>query len=150
MALEMLDFVGARSGAPTLRADGWLHAATRHLPYGVKAGLKALLALTPVQHEALDTGDADFAEISARFFADQPRCPAYSKAISSRHFEAAATGTCRILVRGRYNDILEADRHYIALDPDLANAPAAIERFRDPAERDVMPVGLQDVVVAPP
>ena len=36
---------------------------------------------------------------------------------------------------GRYNDILEADRHYIALDADLANAPEAIERFRDPAER---------------
>jgi hypothetical protein len=28
-----------------------------------------------------------------------------------------------------------ADRHYIPLDADLANAPAAIERFCDPAER---------------
>jgi spore maturation protein CgeB len=38
-------------------------------------------------------------------------------------------------MRGRYNDILEADRHYIPLAPDLADAPTAIERFHDPAER---------------
>jgi hypothetical protein len=134
-ALAIRDFLRARSGTPTIRADGWLHAATRHFPYGVKARLKRLLALTAVRHEALDVDDGDFAEIHARFFTDRPRCPAYSKCISSRHFEAAATGTCQILVRGRYNGILEADRHYIALAPDLANADEAILRFGDPAER---------------
>jgi Glycosyl transferases group 1 len=134
-ALAIREFLQARSDALTIRADGWLHAVSRRLPYGVKARLRALLALTPLRHEALDAGEHDFAEINARFFADRPRCPAYSKAISSRHFEAAATGTCQILVEGRYNDILEAERHYIALAPNLENAPAAIERFRDPAER---------------
>jgi hypothetical protein len=134
-ALAIRDFLRARSSAPTIRADGWLHAATRHLPYGVKAGLKAVLARSPVRHEALDADSSVFAEIQARFFSAQPRCPAYSKCISSRHFEAAATGTCQILVAGRYNDILQAGEHYIALAPDLANAPDAIERFRDPAER---------------
>ena len=134
-ALAIREFVHARSGTPTIPADGWLHAATRRLPYGVKAGLKALLAWSPVQHEALDADDRDFAEIQARFFAGRLRCPAYSKCISSRHFEAAATGTCQILVAGRYNDILREGEHYIALDPDLANASAAIERFRDPEER---------------
>jgi hypothetical protein len=134
-ALAIREFLRARSPVPTIRADGWLHAATRHLPYRIKAGLKALLAHSPVQHEALDAGEADFAEIHARFFANQPRCPVYSKCVSSRHFEAAATGTCQILVAGRYNDILRADEHYIALDPGLGNAREAIERFRDPAER---------------
>lgn len=134
-ALAIREFLRARSPTPTIRADGWLHAAARHLPYRVKAGLQALLARSPVQHEALDAGDADFAEIHAQFFASQPRCPAYSKCISSRHFEAAATGTCQILVAGRYNDILRTGEHYIALDVDLANARAALERFRDPAER---------------
>ena len=61
--------------------------------------------------------------------------PAYSKCISSRHFDAAGTGTCQILVRGRYNDILTADEHYIAVDPDLGNAEEATARFRDPVER---------------
>jgi glycosyl transferase family 1 len=134
-ALAIREFLRARSATPMIRADGWLHAASRHLPYGVKTVLKALLARSPVQHEALDSGARAATEIQARFFADHPRCPAYSKCISSRHFEAAATGTCQILVAGRYNDILQAGEHYIALDPDLGNAPAAIERFSDPAER---------------
>jgi len=134
-ALAIRHFLRERAGAPTIRADGWLHRATRHLPYGVKAGLKQLLARAPLRHEAVGIAEAEAAEIRARFFTGRPRCPAYSKAISSRHFDAAATGTCQLLVRGRYNDILAADRHYIALDADLANAGDALARFRDPAER---------------
>ena len=38
-------------------------------------------------------------------------------------------------MRGRYNDILEADRHYIPLATDLSDSATAIERFSDPAER---------------
>lgn len=134
-ALAIRDFLRDRSGARTIRADGWLHAAARHLPYGAKAGLKALLARSSLRHEALDPAEEYAAEIHDRFFAGRPHCPAYSKCISSRHFDAAATGTCQLLVRGRYNDILEADRHYIALDPDPGSAAAAIERFKDASER---------------
>ena len=145
-ALAIRDFLRARSKAPKIRADGRLHAAVRHLPYGLKAGLKAVLASSQIHHEAFDSSDADFSEIAARFFTGRPRCPAYSKCISSRHFEAAATGTCQILVRGRYNGILEANRHYIALDADLGNAPAAIEQFCDPAERRRIANAGQDLV----
>jgi hypothetical protein len=134
-ALAIREFLRARSDAPTIRADGWLHAAARRLPYGVKSGLKSVLARSSLRHEAFDMSEGDFAEVQARFFAGKPHCPTYSKCISSRHFEAAATGTCQILVAGRYNDILQAGEHYIALDPDLANAPDAIERCRDPAGR---------------
>lgn len=134
-ALAIRQFLDSRSPTRAIRADGWLHAAARHLPYGVKSGLKAALARTSLRHEALDRGEDEAAEIHARFFARRAPCPAYSKCISSRHFEAAATGTCQILVRGPYNGILDADRHYIALDPDLGNPKEAIARFRDPAER---------------
>jgi hypothetical protein len=134
-ALAIRDFLRARTGAPTIRADSWLHAAARRLPYGVKSGLKAVLARSALRHEAFDLSEDAFTEVRARFFAGKPRSPAYAKCISSRHFEAAATGTCQILVKGRFNDILAADRHYIALDPDLGNAGEALARFRDPAER---------------
>jgi len=134
-ALAIRDFLRDRARGPTIRADGWLHAAVRHLPYSVKNGLKGLLARSPIRHEGLAEDEAAFDEIETRFFADRAPSPVYSKCISSRHFEAAATGTCQILIRGRYNDILAADRHYISLAPDLADAPVAIERFRDPAER---------------
>jgi hypothetical protein len=145
-ALAIRDFLRDRARGPTIRADGWLHAAVRHLPYGVKDRLKALLARSPVRHEALAEDDAAVDEIQARFFAGQAPCPVYAKCISSRHFEAAATGTCQILMRGRYNDILEADRHYIPLAPDLADAAAAIERFRDPAERRRVAEAAYDLI----
>ena len=134
-AFAIRDFLRARSRTPTIRADSWLHAAARRLPYGVKSGLKGVLARSSLRHEALDVSHDDFTEVQARFFAEKRHCPAYAKCVSSRHFEAAATGTCQILVRGRFNDTLEADRHYIPLDPDLGNAAEALGRFRDPAER---------------
>jgi hypothetical protein len=145
-ALAIREFLRSRRRHPTIRADGALHALSRRLPYGLKAGLAALLASSPLWHEALDADEADSPEIMRRFFADRPRCPAYSKCISSRHFEAAATGTCQILMRGRYNDILEADRHYIALDPDLGNARTALARFCDTAERRRIARAAHDLV----
>src|SRR5207248_10758487 len=97
--------------------------------------LKDSLKVLPIRHEAFHGAEVSFSEIQARFFTDRPRCPAYSKCISSRHFDAAGAGTCQILMRGRYNDILTADEHYIALDPDFANADEAIARFCDVTER---------------
>jgi hypothetical protein len=41
------------------------------------------------------------------------------QAASSRHFEAVGTKTCQIMFRGRFNDILAADRHYLALATTL-------------------------------
>ena len=43
-ALAIREFLRGRSIAPTIEADGWLHAAVRRLPYGVKAGLKGSAA----------------------------------------------------------------------------------------------------------
>ena len=133
--LEIRHFLHARAGARTIRADGLLHALSRRLPYRVKTWLRMLLTISPIRHEAFDDGALSFEDIEARFFTGRPRCPVYSKCISSRHFDAAGTKTCQILLRGRYNGILTADEHYIALDTDLANVAEAITRFRDPAER---------------
>jgi hypothetical protein len=133
--LEIQDFIRRSTGRTVIRANGLAHRAARHLPYPVKEGLRRLLALSPIRHEAIGDAGVDTAEINERFFAGRPRCPVYSKCISSRHFDAAGTGTCQILVKGRYNDILEAGEHYIALDPDFANLGEAIARFRDAGER---------------
>ncbi|HWD57181.1 MAG TPA: glycosyltransferase [Stellaceae bacterium] len=133
--LEIRDFLEEKTQVATLRADGLAHSLSRRLPYGAKESLRKLLAWLPLRHEVIESATVDFAEIEARFFRDRPRAAVYSKCISSRHFDAAGTGTCQILVRGRYNDILTADEHYIALDHDFGNIQAAIERFRDPAER---------------
>jgi hypothetical protein len=144
--LAIREFLRERSRGAVIRADGWLHAAARRLPYGLKVGLKALQQRSSVRHEAFDLTEDDFAEVQARFFAGQPRCPAYAKCISSRHFEAAATGTCQLLICGRYNDILKAGEHFIPLQADLGNAPEALSRFRDPAERDRVTAAAHDLI----
>jgi hypothetical protein len=74
-------------------------------------------------------------DIIDRFFAAKPRPPVYGKCASSRHFDAAGTKTCQIMFRGRFNDIFEADRHYLALDRDFGNVNDVIARFSDPDER---------------
>lgn len=75
------------------------------------------------------------ADIHRMFFADRPRPPIYGKCISSRHFDAAGTKTCQVMFRGRFNDILEADKHYLALDHDFANLDEVLRRFKDSGER---------------
>src|SRR5207237_3864281 len=100
--LEIREYLRGKGGARTLRADGLIHAASRRLPFEVKEWLKALLKSLPIQHEAMHHDLVDFKEIEARFFSDKDPCPNYSKCISSRHFDAAGTGTCQILLRGRY------------------------------------------------
>lgn len=57
------------------------------------------------------------------------------KCLSSRHFDAIGTETCQILFPGRYNDLLEADRHYLALEPDFSNIADVLARFADRTER---------------
>jgi len=91
-----------------------------------------------LRHEVTVNEELPFAEVHARFFAGRPRPPVYGKCISSRHFDAIGTKTCQIMLRGRYNDILEADRDYIALAPDFANLEDAVARFRDARYRQAM------------
>lgn len=74
-------------------------------------------------------------DIHRIFFAHKPRPPIYGKCISSRHFDAAGTKTCQLMFRGRFNDILEADKHYLALDHDFANLDEVLRRFKDSGER---------------
>jgi hypothetical protein len=146
-ALEIRQYIRAKGGVATIRADGMFHAACRHLPFSLKEWLKTLVKWSPVLHEAMHHDAVSFEEIRMRFFDDRPRCPVYSKCVSSRHFDAAGTGTCQILIRGRYNGILQADEHYIALDPDLCNMSNVIERFRDPTERARVADSAQDLIL---
>ncbi len=58
------------------------------------------------------------------------------KTISSRHFDAIGALTCQILFRGRYGDILEPDRHYLALERDFSNIDDVLARFLDDTTRN--------------
>ncbi len=115
--------------------DSPLRLLGHKLPWAIKAALRRLLGIGFVRHEALVNEQLSHADIHARFFAARPRPDFYGKCISSRHFDAVGTKTCQIMFRGRFNDILEADRHYLALNPDFSNMEEVLARFRDPGER---------------
>src|SRR5262249_9157457 len=70
-ALEIREYIRAKGGARTLRADGLVHAASRRLPFVVKEWLKVLLKALPVEHEAMHHDLVDFKEIEERFFANK-------------------------------------------------------------------------------
>jgi hypothetical protein len=136
-----------RSGL-VLSNDGWLRRAARRLPSPVKAVLWEGLRRGPVKFEVLDDFETPFAELEERFFRGAPRAPVYSKAISSRHFDAIGTKTCQILRRGRFNDILDADTHYLCVEPDFSNTDDVVARFKDEAERTRIVDAAYDHVTA--
>jgi len=78
-----------------------------------------------------------FEDVYVRFFKHYKN-PVSGKAISSRHFEPIGTKTCQVLLEGRYNDILQADEHYISIKKDFSNVADAVARFKDETYRDRM------------
>jgi spore maturation protein CgeB len=139
--------VSKRSG-PTIRNTSHLRRLARHLPSSVKSAVWKLLKYGPVKFEVLDDHNTTFAELNELFFKQAPRPPAYGKAISSRHFDAIGAGTCQIALRGRFNDILVADEHYLAIDADYANADETIERFKDERTRERIVQNARDHVLS--
>lgn len=117
-----------------LRTDSRLQKLAMMIPQRARRFIRKWLR-GPLALEVNAYDNLDFDEVYARFFRDTPRSTVYSKCISSRHFDAIGTKTCQIMFRGRYNDILAADTHYLALDHDLGNLDEVIRRFRDPEAR---------------
>ena len=119
--------------------DSVLRKLGHKLPGGIRSLLRRLLRAGPIRHEALVNEQLSFDDIHRRFFAGRPRAAVYGKCISSRHFDALGTKTCQIMLRGRFNDILEADRHYLAVEDDLGNIEEVLRRFSDlSARRDIV------------
>ena len=128
--------------------DSPLRRLGHRLPWWARAALRKLLSRGVVRHESTVNEELDMDEIHDRFFKDRKRPDFYGKCISSRHFDAIGTATCQILVAGRYNDILVADRHYIALKPDFSNIASAMARFRDVGERQAIATRAREHVLA--
>jgi len=124
-----------RSAGFVIRNDSKLRSLGHKLPWQLRSLARRLLRRGPIRHEALINEQVNSHDIFEKFFAGRSRPPIYGKCISSRHFDAIGTKTCQIMFRGRYNDILEADQHYIALESDFSNIGDVLERFGDPELR---------------
>ena len=107
--------------------------ARKLLPMGAKTFLVRALRPVMVRDDDMDTllDEEERREILNRVFTPDRKAPFHTKVISSRHFDAIGTRTCQIMTPGRYNDILQADVHYIAIAPDFSNIDSVLERLRD-------------------
>jgi hypothetical protein len=119
-----------------LRAGSPLSRLARRLPYPVKAVAAQLLRGGLVGYEAFEAERMDFAEIHRRFFAGHQKAPVYGKCVSSRHFDAIGCKTLQIMFRGRYNDVLRADEHYLALNEDFTNVDEVLDQLRSVSARE--------------
>ena len=82
--------------------------------------------------------DTNFQEIYDKFFANAKKAPVYTKAISSRHFDAIGTHTLHVMYPGRYNDILKPHEHYFELQKDHSNIDDLLSLLKDPKKiRDI-------------
>lgn len=101
--------IGAESGSSVLDVRG-----------EIQRRISRLLAEQP---------DLTFEEVDAQM---PPGWDAYSFfAISPRHLEAVIAKTAQVLVEGSYSGVLEPERHYIPVRPDLSNLDEALERLQD-------------------
>lgn len=129
------DVLSRRTKGFVLRNDSSLRRLGHRLPWWMRSMARLAMRNGPIRHEALVNEQIDPGDIFDRFFAGRQRPSFYGKCISSRHFDAAGTRTCQIMFRGRFNDILVADEHYLALEPDFSNIDEVLAAFRDPARR---------------
>jgi hypothetical protein len=125
------DHVRSRTGGIFIANDSALRTIGHKLPWWLRAALRKVLRSGLVRHEALVNERISYQDIFELFFAGRLRPAIHGKCISSRHFDAIGTRTCQIMFRGRFNDILEADKHYIALADDFSNIGDVLARFRD-------------------
>jgi hypothetical protein len=149
-AIAVADYIKKTSGAARGYSLGLYQSRVKGLvPRSMKGWVLKLLRalrlerLSPyhVYHSV------DFDDVHRLFFRDYEN-GLNGKCISSRHFDAIGTKTCQIMFPGRFNDILDADVHYIALERDFSNIDVVLEKFHDISFRCKMVDDAYDYVMS--
>ena len=132
---QIQELLRSRSGNPIVVKQNSLalRLLPKLLPRPVKRQIRRLLGdVVQLDHELSTSLSTDeMAEIQAQFFNNDNRAPKYTKVISSRHFDAIGSKAVQIMPYAAYNEILQADEHYIAVRPDYSNLADVIERLKD-------------------
>ncbi len=90
--------------------------------------------------------EADFDEVEAACFPGMDGDFEY-RLLGPRHFEAAMTRTCQILVEGDYQGVFQAGRHYIALKPDFSNLDEVLQAVQaDQHRHEITKAVYRDVI----
>jgi spore maturation protein CgeB len=128
---EMREFLDKNSKSKYfVKSDSAIRKFAKYLPDNVRALLWRMAGDHVADENNLNT-DEEFYEVYENVIKFKEKSPVYTKCISSRHFDAIGTGTCQIMLAGRYNDILIGDKHYIELKKDFSNIDEVLERGLD-------------------
>jgi hypothetical protein len=136
----------------TLYGTDWLRFQARsRYTLGVEGGASVLDRDGSVR-ECVDAyaaahPEAGFEEIEAACFPGLDGEIAL-RVITPRHLEACAARTCQVLVRGHYNGILEAGRHYVPLEPDFSNLDEVLDEVASGRRREELVTAAYEDVVA--
>lgn len=130
--LEIAKYLKSKSSKFVLPNETFLRKAYRLIrPSFIREIVKNLLKDYIVGVDGVDQ-DTNFQEIYDKFFANAKKAPVYTKAISSRHFDAIGTHTLHVMYPGRYNDILKPQEHYFELQRDHSNIDDLLSLLKDP------------------
>lgn len=102
-----------------------------------------------VEHYLIRVPEAAFEEVEAHCFPGRDGRYEFT-AISPRNIEAALAETVQIATPGPYSGILDADRHYITLQPDCGNVPDVIAQMRDATRVSRLRTSARDAVLSVP
>ena len=142
------EYIKERAPGFTIANDSSFLRISRGLPDRFRQVAARMLSYVGVRHEHnTHLTTENYLDIHARFFAGRPKPDVNGKCISSRHLDAAGTKTCQIMFRGRFNDILEPDRHYLAVDFDFGNLGEILRRFNDKSERAAITEAAYELVM---
>lgn len=120
--------LGVESGASIVDLDG-----------SVEADYKSYIEAHP---------DAKDEEVLA-YLKKYENGPQY-RAISPRHFEAAACFSVQVMYEGRFQDIFLPDRHYIPLRRDWGNVDEVIDRLMNDTERErIATCAYEEIILNP-
>jgi hypothetical protein len=142
------EHVLSNSTGYVIKNDSAIRWLGHRMPWWLRSTLRNTLWSGPIKHEAVVNERVNPKDILDRFFAGRERSPVYGKCISSRHFDAAGTKTCQIMFQGRFNDILVANEHYIALESDFSNIDEVLATFRDFVRRQEIADRAYDLVLS--
>lgn len=128
---KIQEFLKKRSVKIVLSHETFARKTYRKIvPSFIRKIIVSLLKDRLVEIDNIDQ-ECDFDELYEKFFKIAPKAPVYTKAISSRHFDAIGTKTLHIMYPGRYNDILMPGEHYFELKPDHSNVEELKELLLD-------------------
>ena len=145
--LEIYEWAKSQQGQRVLRIDSNWRSIIYLFPWRFRSWVRSRIQAFGIVDDLSLLELVNAEEVLTRFFREPPPRRPYTKAISSRHMEAASVGTPQILMEGRYNDILIPWKHFVPVKRDLSDLNEALELLQDSGLRRTISGEARNLIV---